>query len=126
MPIPISLKTAVDASHHYEVPNIKFTFVVQEGTFNVSLHNMRPKSAILVSFSFLEQVLNFIEAQAHLNAHSPVAILPWLYYPGIVLLQPIFSLCGPFGNLFIAFVIVPKKLKVLLIFDTVLDVESKR
>lgn len=82
-------------------------------------------AAVWILLSFLDDCLDLLEGEAHLDPIATVAVLSWLDNPSIVLLyMPFFLTC--FGDFLGPFVIVLDELKVLLVLKSILDVEGKR
>lgn len=104
--------------------DIEFSFEVKERALDVGLHDEGSITAVTVSFSFFQDGLNLIKSQAHLNAISTVTVFSRLDNPGIVFLKLAFLLTG-FGYFLCSFMIIPQKFKILLIFKSIFDVESK-
>lgn len=104
--------------------NIEFSLEIKERTFDIGLYDESAITAISVSFSLLEDGLDLVESQTHLNAVATVAIFSRLNNPCIVFLVLSFLLAA-FGYFLCPLMIVPQKLKIFLIFESLFDVEGK-
>ena len=77
--VPIALQISIDAAHHCEAPDIKFTILVEQWLFNVLLNDVGP--AITIYVSVLNQTFDVIEILAYLNATASIRILAWFDDP---------------------------------------------
>jgi hypothetical protein len=106
------------------VTDVEFSFEVKERTLDVCLYDEGTITAITVSFSLLQDGLDLLKGQAHLYAVSTVAVFSRFNNPCVVFLMLSFLLAGS-GYFLRPLMIVPQKLKIILIFESVLDVEGK-
>lgn len=90
--VPVSFDDSVYRGHHYIVTKIELPSVVQQRSLYVGLDNEGTITAIWILLSFLDDSLDLLESETHLDAIATIAVLSWFDNPSIVLLYLSFFL----------------------------------
>ncbi len=106
---------------------VEFASAVEQGLFDVLLQNVSLVSAIVVFLLLFQDGFDFVQVQTHDNTVAPVRVLARFHNPRVVLVNVRVELgLFHFLDLLRNRVKVVQKLQVLIVFKSVLDVESQR
>jgi hypothetical protein len=109
------------------VAEVEFASAVEQGLFDVLLQNVSLVSAIVVFLLLFQDGFDFVQVQTHDNTVAPVRVLARFHNPRVVLVNVRVELgLFHFLDLLRNRVKVVQKLQVLIVFKSVLDVESQR
>ncbi len=122
LPVPVALHASVRAVEHHVVAEVELAFFVEEWSLDVLLEDVGFEGAVGVLLLSFQDVFDLVQLQADDYAVAAVGVLPWLHYPRVELVYAVFVV---FGGL-VERVEVLQEFEVLVVFESVLDVEGQR
>ena len=120
--VPIPLHSPIRTTDHHIVPYIKLSPLVKQWFFYIFLQYISLQSSITMFLLFPQNCLNLINIQAHYYPITSIGVLPWFYYPCIVLMNAIAVLPNRFTNRIVSLT----ELQVLVVLKTLLYMEGQR